>query len=433
MKRSATWWSGALAAAVLPRAAFAHDGAPLAPHDLWSAWAFEPWVLVLLAVSMGAFAIGSLRTRARAGRWPAGFSWSAGLFAVGWLTLVVSLVSPLHSLGSVLFSAHMAQHELLMVLAAPLLVAARPTRVALWSLPEAARLRVGAAVRQRPVSSVWRFVSAPVIAFLLHGAAIWVWHVPTLYDQTLRSEAFHAAQHASFLVTALLFWWSILPASPATRNGPAVFSLFATALHTSILGALLTFSSSSWYPAYQATTGPWGLSPLEDQQLGGLIMWIPGGVTYLVVALLAVARLLRDDADAATPSRAAPPGRRLHLTSTAALALLIFLGGCRQGTRNNSQLIAGSDHERGKEIMGNYGCPSCHAIPGVRGANGKVGPPLGGIADRVYIAGRLANEPQNMIDWIRAPQSIDPQTAMPNTGVTDRDARDIAAYLYTLK
>jgi cytochrome c2 len=83
--------------------------------------------------------------------------------------------------------------------------------------------------------------------------------------------------------------------------------------------------------------------------------------------------------------------------------------------------------------MGAYGCPTCHVIPGVRGATGKVGPPLTGVADRVYLAGRVANEPQNMIDWIRNPQKIDPQTAMPNTGVTERDARDIAAYLYTLK
>jgi cytochrome c2 len=327
----------------------------------------------------------------------------------------------------------MAQHELMMVLAAPLLVAARPMRPALWSFPEAARVRVGAVVRARPVLSAWKFVSSPAIAFLLHGAAIWIWHIPGLYGATIGSEAFHAAQHASFLVTALFFWWSVLPASPATRNGPAVLSLFATALHTSILGALLTFSNSSWYPSYQATTGPWGFSPLEDQQLGGLIMWIPGGVTYLVVALLAVARLLRDEGEALAPSRSSPVGRRVRLTSTAAFALVFVLGACRQGTRNNPQLIAGSDHERGKQIMGNYGCPSCHVIPGVRGATGKVGPPLGGIAERVYLAGRLANEPQNMIDWIRAPQRIDPQTAMPNTGVTDRDARDIAAYLYTLK
>jgi cytochrome c oxidase assembly factor CtaG/cytochrome c2 len=321
----------------------------------------------------------------------------------------------------------MAQHELLMVVAAPLLIAGRPIVPALWTLPQSARRGVGALIRSGAVSNAWSFVSRPIVAFVLHGAAIWVWHVPQLYGSTITSEALHTLQHASFLLTALLFWWTVLPASRAGRNGTAVFSLFATALHTSVLGALLAFSSASWYPSYHATTGPWGLSPLDDQQLGGLIMWIPGGLTYLVVALLGVSRMLRDS-DASDASRAP----RLRVTSAALLALGL-LAGCRQGASKNTQLIAGSDHERGQQIMGFYGCPTCHVIPGVRGANGKVGPPLTGVADRVYLAGRIANEPQNMIDWIRDPQKIDPQTAMPNTGVTERDARDIAAYLYTLR
>jgi cytochrome c2 len=228
-------------------------------------------------------------------------------------------------------------------------------------------------------------------------------------------------------LTALLYWWTVIPSSQAGKKGSAIFSLFATALHTSILGALLTFSDSSWYPAYQATTGPWGLSPLEDQQLGGLIMWIPGGVTYLVVALLGIARLLRD-----VDAPRAASALQLRVRSVAMIVVLLAAG-CRPGDSKNPQLIAGSDHERGQQIMGAYGCPSCHVIPGVRGATGKVGPPLTGVADRVYLAGRVANEPHNMIDWIRNPQKIDPQTAMPNTGVTERDARDIAAYLYTLK
>jgi putative membrane protein len=341
--------------------------------------------------------------------------------------LAISLVSPLHVLGSALFSAHMAQHELLMVLAAPLLVAARPMVPALWSLPQSGRLGAGSVLRSSLVSQLWGFVSRPFVAFALHGAAIWIWHMPQLYGGTIASEALHTLQHVSFLLTALLFWWTVLPASRAGKNGTAIFSLFATALHTSVLGALLAFSNTSWYPAYHATTGPWGLSPLEDQQLGGLIMWIPGGLTYLVVALMGVSRLLRD-----TDAPAAGRLPRLRITSAAVL-VLVFCAGCRQGTSKNSLLIAGSDHERGQQIMGVYGCPTCHVIPGVRGANGKVGPPLTGVADRVYLAGRVANEPHNMIDWIRNPQKIDPQTAMPNTGVTERDARDIAAYLYTLK
>jgi cytochrome c oxidase assembly factor CtaG len=102
-------------------------------------------------------------------------------------------------------------------------------------------------------------------------------------------------QHASFLVSALLFWWALLR-TPRSRNGygTATFYVFGTALHTSILGALLTFAPTLWYPVYEGTTYAWGLSALEDQQLGGLIMWVPAGVLYTVAGLLLIGAWLRD-------------------------------------------------------------------------------------------------------------------------------------------
>jgi putative membrane protein len=259
------------------------------------------------------FIVGMLKLRARAGRWPARFTPSALAFAAGWIVLAICLISPLHPLGLALFSAHMAQHELIMVLAAPLLVAAKPLVPAVWSLPDSARLRAGRFVRSSPLASAWRFFSHPLVAWLLHGLAIWIWHIPRLYGLAVESELAHTTQHASFLLTALLFWWTVLPTSSSSRNGPSLFSLFGTALHTSILGALLTFSDASWYPIYQSSTAPWGLSSLEDQQLGGLIMWIPGGLTYLIVALVTVARLLREPARAWSASAAVPAGQNpLH-------------------------------------------------------------------------------------------------------------------------
>ncbi|HEV7839053.1 MAG TPA: cytochrome c oxidase assembly protein [Gemmatimonadaceae bacterium] len=275
---------------------FAHDGIPPAPHDFWRAWTFEPGVVALLLISGGMFIVGMLKLRARAGRWPARFTPSALTFGAGWIVLAMSLVSPLHAVGSALFSAHMAQHELIMVLAAPLLVAAQPVVPALWSLPESGRLWTRRLVHSKGFSSVWRVISRPLVAWVLHGAAIWIWHIPRFYGLAVQSEFAHTAQHASFLGTALLFWWTVLPISPSHRNATSLFSVFGTALHTGVLGALLTFSDASWYPVYQGATAPWGLSPLEDQQLGGLIMWIPGGLTYLMVALLAAARLLREPA-----------------------------------------------------------------------------------------------------------------------------------------
>ena len=183
MQRRATAAAAAALMLLGPRTALAHEAAPLLPHDLWTAWTFEPVVVALLLVSVAAFVIGSMKLRARAGRWPARFTASAAAFAAGWLVLAVTLVSPLHALGSALFSAHMAQHELMMVLAAPLLVAGRPLVPALWSLPPAGRLWLQRLVHASTPASVWRFVSRPLVAFLLHAVAIWIWHVPSLFER----------------------------------------------------------------------------------------------------------------------------------------------------------------------------------------------------------------------------------------------------------
>lgn len=115
-------------------------------------------------------------------------------------------------------------------------------------------------------------------------------------------------------------------------------------------------------------------------------------------------------------------------------ALVIALAACGEGERaRHAAMLTGGDPQRGRIALRDYGCAACHTIPGVPGADGLVGPPLAGIADRLYIAGVLPNTPGNLMAWIREPQDIDPLTAMPSTGVTAGDARDIAGYLYTLR
>jgi putative membrane protein len=124
-----------------------------------------------------------------------------------------------------------------------------------------------------------------------------VWHAPSLYETTLTSETMHTAQHVSFLGTALLFWWAVLHGREGRLGRPAaVIYLFTTSVHTSLLGVLLTFSNRTWYRAYDATTLPWGLTPLEDQQLAGVIMWVPAGIAYLIAALALAATWLREPA-----------------------------------------------------------------------------------------------------------------------------------------
>jgi cytochrome c len=130
------------------------------------------------------------------------------------------------------------------------------------------------------------------------------------------------------------------------------------------------------------------------------------------------------------------PGATNIVKSAAAGALLCLLSlfaSCNRDAERAAAEMTGGDPSRGKAAISRYGCSACHTVPGVSGANGLVGPPLTQVASRVYLAGRLQNTPDNMIQWIRNPQGVDEKTAMPNLGVSDADARDIASYLYTLK
>jgi cytochrome c oxidase assembly factor CtaG len=213
-------------------------------------------------------------------------TWEACCWWAGWVTLALALVSPVHPLGEALFSAHMAQHELLMVIAAPLLVLGRPLVPFVWALPESWRKPVGA-----PVFNWWKQATRPGPATLIHGVILWGWHLPVLFQSTLTSDVAHTLQHISFLGSALLFWWAMLRGG---RHGLATLYVFATTVHTSILGALLTFSSQVWYPAYEGRTAAWNLTALEDQQLGGLIMWVPASITYIAAGLVLIALWMRE-------------------------------------------------------------------------------------------------------------------------------------------
>jgi putative membrane protein len=189
----------------------------------------------------------------------------------------------------------MTQHELLMVLAAPLLVLGRPLIPFLWGFPLGWRQRIGALTKTAAVQRTWRWLTLPVVAWTVHAIVLWGWHLPVLFQATLTSDLVHSAQHISFLGSALLFWWAVLRGREGHMGyGKSVVYIFTTAVHTSILGALLTFSPMLWYPAYAKTTSAWGLTPLEDQQLGGLIMWVPAGITYVIAGLALMAGWMRE-------------------------------------------------------------------------------------------------------------------------------------------
>jgi putative membrane protein len=218
---------------------------------------------------------------------------AAAAFTGGWLSLVIALIGPFHTLSESLFSAHMTQHEILMLISAPLIILGRPQIAAIWALAPRWRKKIGSITNANGFRSVWHFMSGSFVAFLIHAAALWIWHIPSLFDATLESDWIHALQHASFFGTALLFWWAIINSSLEWKSSfVGVLFLFLTSLHSGILGAFLTFTHQIWYPVYLSSTGSYGLTALEDQQLGGLIMWVPAGLVYIGAGLAMFARLL---------------------------------------------------------------------------------------------------------------------------------------------
>ncbi|MFL5333936.1 MAG: cytochrome c oxidase assembly protein [Geminicoccaceae bacterium] len=250
-------------------------------------WTDGPAIVLPLAAIAAVYAAGALRLWHRADRGRHARIGEGLLFASGWGVLSLALVSPLHPLGERLFTAHMLEHELLMAVAAPLLVLSRPLAALLWGLPVSWRRQLAWAGHASPVACVWRIASRPSVATLLHGAAIWLWHLPTLFEAALAQGVLHYLQHASFLGTGLLFWWVVLPRSRRQpEQGVGVMHLFFTALHTGLLGVLLVLAPNLWYPANAADSGLWGLTPLEDQQLAGLVMWVPAGLIYAGAALV---------------------------------------------------------------------------------------------------------------------------------------------------
>jgi cytochrome c oxidase assembly factor CtaG len=261
-------------------------------------------VAVPLALAGFAYGRGLRRAWRRAGRGRGVRRAEAFAFGAGLGVLALMLVLPLHAWGRLRFAPHMLEHELLTVLAAPLLAAGRPGVPYLLALPLPWRRRLGVWLATARAARIWRRLVHPGVAWALHGAALWLWHAPPLFEAALRSEAIHYLQHVTLLGTALLFWASLLPRrAEAQARVIAVFSLFTTTLHSTLLGALLTLSPTVWYASYAAAAG--GLSALEDQQLAGLIMWVPAGLVYVAAALALLGAVLRD-ADASPRHRRDP-------------------------------------------------------------------------------------------------------------------------------
>jgi len=281
--------AAALAAAFVPATLSAHAGEHADSETI--GWSLEPQIVLPLVAIMALYAAGWLRLAQRSRRGGRRLRRKGLVFVCGWLVLAGALLSPLHQGGEVSFTLHMIEHELIMLPAALLLVAARPGPVLLWGLPRGTRRLL----RPLIAAQLWRALAGPITAMAVQGVVMIVWHVPALFDLALRHDGWHIVQHACFVGSALMFWWAML-ASEDRPGGALVAAacLFATSMLGGGLGALMTLGSSPWYDAYaRLGATPFGLSPVEDQQLAGLIMWVPGGLFHLAAALAFVARAVR--------------------------------------------------------------------------------------------------------------------------------------------
>jgi cytochrome c oxidase assembly factor CtaG len=243
--------------------------------DFWlTQWNLEPSIIIGTALITGLYlyAIGSYRKRhfpeepVRTGQTVA--------FLSGVFIMFLALVSPLDELGdSYLFSAHMLQHLFLTIVGPPLLLLGTPA----WLAKQAFSNRI--------VFQIARVLTYPVVAFVLFNVDFWLWHAPPLYNATLENQTIHIIEHLTFIIFGLCYWWPIFSPSrelPPLSIGGQIFYLFLSGMPSVLLGAGLTFTPPLYAP-YFAAPRIWGISAATDQQLGGLIMWIPVSIFYIII------------------------------------------------------------------------------------------------------------------------------------------------------
>ena len=280
-------WAASLLLAATPAWAHGDEG-----HAESLPWTLDPWLILPLILLLAVYLAGAARVRQRSGVERPGKL----LFLGGWTVLTLALVSPLHAGGEQSFTLHMIEHELIMLLATFLLAAASAGGTLAWGLPAPLRRTLGGSWKA-PLSALWRRLTEPVTATILQALVMWAWHAPALFNRALTSQSWHVAQHLSFILASLFFWRAMLD----VRRGSALLSallLFLTSLVEGVLGALMALSSSPWYPAYAAMgVSGIGLDPASDQQLAGLLMWIPGGLVHGAAALVLLYHWLKTNGD----------------------------------------------------------------------------------------------------------------------------------------
>jgi putative copper resistance protein D len=300
------------AAGAWPVAAAAHGPIPPDPPTLAGlalGWHLEPAVAVpLLAATLGWLAIVRRVRRLHPGR-PVALVRSAAWFG-GLAAIAIALLSGVERYDTTLFSVHMVQHLLLMLVAAPLLALAAPiTQLLRAASPGVRRRRLLPILHSTPVSTLGH----PVVAWLAFTLVMWVSHFSPLFDLALEDRGVHTIEHAVFLGAALVFWWPVVAADPAPRRLSypvrSLYLLLQMPLN-SFLGMAITFAAAPLYAHYATLGAPYGISPLADQQLAGGIMWLGGDVVFIAGVLAVVAAWMRHaERDAPAADRRADADR----------------------------------------------------------------------------------------------------------------------------
>ncbi len=304
-------------ALAMPMRSFGHGEDAPAPSfpGILLEWRLEPIVLAALAIAAVAWLLIGRQVVARHPGHPHP-RWRSAAFLGGLAVLAVALTSPIEAYEGQLFSVHMLQHMLLELVAAPLLLLGAPATLALRAASPSVRGQLLAVLHSRAVT----VISFPLLAWVLFAAVNWGWHFSDLYDQALETPWLHDLQHLTFLGAALLFWWPVVGADPARWRLPhpvRLFYLFLAMPQNSFLGIALMSAPTALYPHYTSNLRDWGPTPIVDQSVGGMLMWVGGDVVFLLAMGFVVAAWVRHEdrrtarADARDDARLAglpPPG-----------------------------------------------------------------------------------------------------------------------------
>lgn len=283
-------------------------------------WEWRPAVIIPLSLFLILFTTGWQRLRRlprQAGRsrpqLAAGWRLAAYWLGVGCIAL--ALLSPLDILASQLFFMHMIQHMFLLMLAPPLIWLSDPMPILVWGLPASWRPAAGRYLFQQasPVRTGLRQATSPAASWFLFFSFLWGWHSPDAYNLTLRNDLVHDLEHLTFFLPAMLVWWHIVGSSPRWHKrlsylGRVAFALACVPVNM-ILGVAIALATSPIYTHYTTVPRLWNISVLTDQQISGVVMWIPGSMMFVLAAIVLVGRWLGIQADGSPESDAAGMAR----------------------------------------------------------------------------------------------------------------------------